>query len=65
MGLSSITRPVFERAAYALEHSADIAEDHAACEAEAGRHEYARDERKRAAWARDKARLVRARANPH
>jgi len=54
-----------ERAADALEHSADLADDHAVCEARAGRHDYARDERKRAAWARDKARVVRARANAH
>jgi len=65
MGLRRITRPVLERAADALEHSADLADDHAVCEARAGRHDYARDERKRAAWARDKARVVRARADAH
>ena len=65
MGLRRITRPVFKRAADALEHSADLADDHAVCEARAGRYAYARDERRRAAWAREKARVVRARADAH
>jgi hypothetical protein len=62
MDLRKVTRPVFERAADALEHSADLADDHAASEERAGRHDYARDERARAAWARQKARRARARA---
>jgi hypothetical protein len=63
MDLRKVTRPLLERTADALEHSADLADDHAVREHRAGRHDYARDERRRAAWARDKAQLARARAN--
>jgi hypothetical protein len=51
--------PVFTRTAEVLEHSADLADAHATWEEKAGRHEAARDERKRAAWARDEAQRAR------
>jgi hypothetical protein len=63
MGLRRITRPVFERTADALEHSAVLADEHAAWEEGNGRHVHAAEERRRAEWAREKARLARTRAS--
>ena len=53
---------VFQRTAEVLEHSAELADQHATREELAGRTEIARNERFQAAWARHEAQRARTRA---
>jgi hypothetical protein len=53
---------VFARTAEVLEQSAKLADDHAAREERAGRHDAALDERLQAVWAREAAQRARDRS---